>query len=257
MPVLPSSAYVSVESVFNLARAIINDQIYSPAGEILTDTSNSIFFLTNDALEWLIAELNNHGVDTFTKETVLTPILPNLTNDPGIQVNVSDTGYFDGQISHAQPTVPTDLETPTFIWERQTGSTEDWLEMLEQPDGLPSIAQGSRLGIWEWRQDGIYMPGATQSNDLRLRYTASHPQFVTPSDTLFIRNGTGALAYKMVSTYLASKNPQAAAAAADEAKMRTSQICNRSARMKQRETTTRIRYGSPGQGNTFIPPRNS
>lgn len=257
MPILPSSAYVSVESVTQLIRAIANDMIYSQAGEILTDSANVMFPLLNDALEFFQNEVNNHGVDTFKKETVLANVTAIAVTDPGVQVNVSDTGYFDGVTGHQQPQIPTDLLVPTFLWERQNGSTENWIEMNERPDGLPSTMQSSRLRMWEWRQDAIYMPGATQANDLRLRYTGTHASLVTVNDALLFRGATGAIAYKMVSVYLASKNPQAAAIAETEAKARVAQIATRSSRMKQREAVSRMSYGNPMGGRIWIPPRNT
>ena len=259
MPVLQSSAYVSVESVTLLIRAVANDMIFSQAGEILTDTANFMLPLLNDALEWFQNECNNHGVSSFTKETIITPLTATeVSTDPGTFVNFSDSGYFDGVQLNTGPQqfVPPDLLTPLFMWERQTGSTEDWVEMAERPDGLPSVLPSMRFRIWEWRQDSIYMPGAVQSNDIRLRYTGSLAQFVSAQDTLYFRGATGAIAYYMVSTYLASKNPQASQQAESRATQRLNQIATRSARMKQREIITRRSYGNPQGGRNFIPPRN-
>ena len=256
MPVLSTTAYVTLETVLNLIRAIANDQIFSQAGEILTDNASFTFSLLNDSLEHFTNEVNNHGIDTFRKETVLTPVTAIATVDAGLQVNVSDAGFFDSNIQHMLPQLPTDLLVPTFLWERQTGSTEPWIEMEERPDGLPATLQTSRLKIWEWRQDGIYMPGALQSNDVRLRYEGSHAMFATPQDSVLFRGATGPIAYKMVSTYLMSKNPDAAKMAAGEASMRVSQLATRNARMKQREPITRASYGNFQRGTRFTPPRN-
>lgn len=260
MPVVQSSAYVSVESVTTLIRAIANDMIFSQAGEILTDTANFMLPLLNDALEWFTNEVNNHGVNTFTKETILTPLTATqVPTDPATQVYISDSGYFDGVQLNTNPQqfVPPDLLTPLFLWERETGSTEDWVEMVERPDGLPSVLPGQRFRIWEWRQDGLYMPGSVQSNDVRLRYTGSLASFVSTNDTLYFRGATGALAYYMVSSYLMSKNPQAAQQAESRATERLNQIATRNARMKQREPITRRSYGNPQGGWSFIPPRNT
>jgi len=231
--------------------------LFSQAGELLTDTSNYLFPLLNDALEWFTNEVNNHGVDTFVKETVLTPVTPIPVVDPGLQVHIDDLGYYDSVNANIAPQLPTDLLVPVFIWERQTGTTEEWVEMSERPDGLPSIQQSSREKIWEWRQDGLYMPGATQSNDLRLRYTGSQASFVTPDDIFFYRGANGPLAWKLVATWLVSKNPQAAQAANGEATARIGALFTRNARMKQREAITRRSYGNPQLGQGFIPPRNT
>lgn len=257
MPVLPSSAYVSIETVANLIRVLVNDAIYSSAGEILVDGGTLLFPLMNDSLEWMGGELLNSGVDTFTKETILTGVTAVTPVDPGVQVNISDTGYFDGTLNHAQPQVPTDLLNPIFMWERTTGSTETWVEMEERADGLPSVVQSTRLKMWEWRGDSIYMPGATASEDLRLRYKGAHPVFVAPTDTLLFRGANGPIAYKTVATYLITKNPEAAQLANAEAADRLSIITTRNARMKQRELITRASYGNTARGRFFLPPRNS
>ena len=196
-------------------------------------------------------------MDTFTKETILTPVTAIPTVDPGLQVNISDTGYFDSSVNHAAPQCPTDLLNPIFMWERTTGSTENWVEMEERPDGLPSMVQSTRLKIWEWRQDALYMPGATQSEDLRLRYKGSQAQFVSPTDTLLLRGGVGPVAYKTVQSYLISKNPEAVGLAGTEAAVRLALITNRSARQKQRQLITRGSYGNTSRGRFFLPPRNS
>lgn len=259
MPVIPSSAYVSVESITNLIRAISNDMIYTQAGEILTDSANFMFPLLNDSLEWFQNEVNNHGVTTFEKETFLTGITPAAfvpANDPGQQVNVSDTGYFDGTLSHISPQLPVDLLQPLKMWERQSLTAESWVPMGMRLDGLSSQTPSSRFGQWEWRQDALNMPGAVQTNDLRLRYMSSHAVLVTPMDTLYFRGAVGAIAYKTVSTYLASKNTEQAAAAQSEAKIRLGQITLRSSRMKQRANVSRQSYGSSRSSSTFRPPHN-
>lgn len=247
---------MTLETAANLIRAITNDMIFAQAGEVLTDNSNILFPLLNDALEWFENEVNNHGVNTFTKESVLTPVTAIGVLDPGIQVNISDTGYFDGLVNHALPQLPTDLLAPLFLWERQTGSKEDWQEMRPRPDGLPSVNQNQRLGIWEWRADALYMPGATQSNDLRLRYEGTHASFATTNDAVLFRGGIGPISWKVVSVYLASKNPEASTLAGAEAKQRVSQIATRNARMKQRESITRIGYGNQRRSSNFTPPHN-
>jgi hypothetical protein len=262
VPVVPSTAYVTMETVTLLIRAIANDMIYSQAGEILTDDANFMLPLLNDALEWMTNELNNHGVETFVQETVLTPLTPTpgaASTDPGTQTNVSDYGYFDGVAIHMGPQLqlPTNLLQPDCLWERQTGSQETWIPMHIVLGGMPSITPGSRFGMWEWRQDGIYMPGITQSEDIRLRMITTLPNFVSVNDTLNFRGAVGTLAYKVVSTFLFSKNPPAAQAAGAEAKLRLSQLCTRTSRMKQRVTTTRQSYGRGGNRYRFFPPVNT
>src|SRR5579871_3005747 len=211
MPVVPTSAYATVESVTNLARALVNDMMVNTAGEILTDTAPFTFPMLNTAARYFTRKLRNRGFLTFVKETVLTPITPIAVADPGTQVNISDTGYFNGVTNVKPPQLPTDMTEPVNLWERQTGSVAQWEFMTEMPDGLPSIVQTIRLGMWEWRQDAIWMPGATESRDLRLRYNAEGATFVTPSDSLLVRDSTDALANLLAAVFVNSRSPQMAA----------------------------------------------
>lgn len=241
----------------NLVRVIINDVINGPQGEILTNTSPFTLPLLNDVMEWFEREVNNFGVDTFTRETRLVNILPVTTVDPGIQVVITDTGYNNGSGNYATPQIPPDLLEPLFMWERKTGSTDTFVPMAEVPDGLPSVTQGDRLAMWDWREDGIWMPGATQENDIRLRYKGAHPTFATVDDVLEFRAATGPIAYKLASSYLASRSPAASEAANAEAEKRIAQIGTQNSRTKQRESNSRMSYGGQGSGGSgFYPPTN-
>lgn len=248
MPVIPTTAYATVESVLDLARAKVNDMMVSTAGEILTDTAPFTFPMLNDAASYFTRKLRNRGYKTFVKETILTPITAIAVADPGTQVNISDTGYYDGVTNANPPQLPTDLTEPQVLWERQTGSVDQWSMMVEWPDGLPSVVQTIKLGMWEWRQDAIYMPGATQSNDIRLRYISIGATFVSPTDSLLIRDATSALANLLAAVFVNSRSPamaQSFAAAGDEI---ISDIALENTRARQRETITRRPYGGSRQG---------
>jgi|SRR5579864_3267053 len=243
MPVLQTSAYGTVEGVFNETRAIINDMMFSQAGEIFTDAAPFSFVQLNRAAQYFENELINHGVKTFQKETVLTPILQIAVLDPGVQVNLSDSGYFDGVNNHAAPVVPFDLMEPEVLWERQTGSLENWIPMREEPDGLRSYTQTLRLRVWEWRQDQICMPGATQSEDIRLRYVSEVVNFSTTADVILIRGSQSALASYLAYVFAESRGSTIADKFMAMATSFTLQICRRNTRARQRETITRRPYG--------------
>jgi len=243
MPVLPSTAYGTVEGIFQETRAIINDMMFSQAGEIFTDTAPFSFVDLNRAATYFENELMNHGVTTFIKETVLLNVTAIAVLDPGQQVNISDSGYFDGSINHATPQVPTDLQAPLFLWERQHGSTENWVEMQEIPDGLPSTVQTLRLRLWEWRQDAIYMPGATQAEDIRLRYTSEYIQFASVNDVVYVRGAQSAIASYLAYVFEQSRGSTLAPEMLAMAKDFTLQIIRRNTRARQRETITRRPYG--------------
>jgi len=244
MPGLPSSAYTSVESVLNLARVLVNDALVTIGGEILTDNAVFTFPLLNFAATYLCNELTNNGMKLFTMETVLTPILAIAVNDPGTQVNVSDTGYFDGVSNHQFPQLPTNLQEPVDLWERQTGSLAQWQKMIPRPDGLPSVIQNATLGIWEYRGEALYFTGATQSNDVRIRYTTTGIQFVTPNDSVMIRGADPALANLMAASYIHTRNPQAAASFAEAGESLIAQLVTAEVRSQQRIPVSRRSYGN-------------
>jgi hypothetical protein len=242
VPILPSSAYGTVEGIFTEARAIINDMMVSQAGEILTDVAPFTFPMLNRAARYFEDVLTNHGFRVFNKETVLTVPATTL-HDPGQTVNISDSGYYNGSANFAQPQIPTDLQEPTDLWERQTGSTEHWRPMHQAVDGLGSQAQTTRLRTWEWRTDAIWMPGATQSEDIRLRYIAEIIQFANPNDVVLIRSCQSAIASYLAFVFDDSRG----SALADKYKAQgddfSLQICRRNTRAGQRETITRRPYG--------------
>lgn len=243
MPGVGSSAYTTLESVLNLARVLVNDALVTVGGEILTDSAPFTFPLVNFAAAYLSNELSNNGVQVFTMETVLTPVLAIAVNDPGAQVNISDTGYFDGVSNHAAPQLPTNLLEPLNLWERQTGSTAFWTPMVPYPDGLPPVLQNAKLSIWEYRGEAIYMPGATQSNDVRLRFKSTGIQFVTPSDSVMIRGADPALANLLAAAFINTRNPSAGVSFAEAGDALVTQLVTAEVRSQQRIPITRHSYG--------------
>jgi hypothetical protein len=105
-------------------------------------------------------------------------------------VAITDASAPPGQL-------PTDLLVPLRLWERPYGSSGDFVEMadLTNHGGLPSDPQGSALRFWEWRADGIYLLGATQDTQVRLRYRKAYPDLLDASSPVLIRNAQETLAF--------------------------------------------------------------
>jgi len=192
------------------------------------------------------------GVDTFTKETVLTPVTAIGVVDSGAQVAVSDTGLLRWAhesclATSANGPASADLHVGADYGQHRDlgrdGRARRWVAVRSPKHATEDV---------EWRQDQLVMPGSTQSADLRLRYKGAHAVFVAPTDTLLFRGGTGPIAYKTVSTYLVTKNPEASQLAKLEADDRVSQLATRNARMKQRELITRASYGNTARGRFFF-----
>jgi len=99
---------------------------------------------------------------------------------------------------------------PLRLWERQNGTTEDFVQMDPVNDGLPSSSQTSRLRLWDWRGDSIYMPGAIQVNDLRLRYAAYLADLVNGASPVMLLRSKNALAYFTAAQFAAARGSPAA-----------------------------------------------
>jgi hypothetical protein len=242
---IQTATYGTAARVLNRARSILNLMNFSGTSE-LADTNPDTWEYLNEAIEYTQDELANNGISTFTKEVVLSPILPVAVNDPNQYTNVSYAGYFDGLQTHATPVLPQDLLVPWRMWERQTGTNQPFQPMGQPEDGLPSYFQSFRIREFEWRGDAIYLLGATQPNDLRCRYEARLPFVTQPNDIIPMRGTTNALANLVAYYYAKSRGSVQADNLKADADQMIKQICNRNARKNQRRRYRRQAWG----GNT-------
>jgi hypothetical protein len=197
--------------VTNLARAVVNDAFTSRTGvpgggRILTDNAAFMIPFLNSAMAELQARLINNGVQSFKIDNVeLTPIIPIVQPDPAVQVSLTYNGYFNGTKQYSTPQLPNDLLIPEFLWSRPTGSDLPFKPMSQPQEGLLSYNQGPFLTTWEWRDDGIYMNGATQTADIRIRYIKKMPYFTGTENfqttTIPIQGSVNILAYMVASKY--------------------------------------------------------
>lgn len=97
----------------------------------------------------------------------ITTVFPGTPNSL-IQLSVSITNTTVGS------TAPT---TGSYV-----GGSDQTMTDLGGPEtqGLPIAPLGPWNKIWEWRQDTLYLPGATNNLDIRIRYFAYYPDFVFP-----------------------------------------------------------------------------
>src|SRR5258708_4354704 len=184
MPVVGSSAYNTAGQITAIIRSLLNDA----SGNLFTD--GLLMPYVNSAYRKVQRALAAAGQETFLVDDVLLVVPAVSAVDPSLQVVIDDSTAPPNQL-------PTDLLTPMEIWERANGSSNDFVRMVDvtSSGGLPAIGQGMTLGIWEWRQDGLYFLGATQDTQIRLRYQKSYPDFTDATSPVLIRNSQEALAY--------------------------------------------------------------
>src|SRR5271165_2325452 len=86
--------------------------------------------------------------------------------------------------------LPADLLSPLEIWERRKGSQDNFVEVVDLTNdgGLPSRAQGQYLGVFEWAGDDLVFIGATQDQDIKIRYQRSLPAVANGQSNLLVLN---------------------------------------------------------------------
>lgn len=203
-PVVQTGPYDTAEYILNLARVRANDAAQSLIGNLLANAQPYTYTMLNAAYRHLQRKLTNAGVETFTRETQLLQVPVAAGLDPGLQVYCSFTGFYDGVQMHENPVLPVDMIAPLKLWERQsappnsTFNPANYIPMYKTTDGLPSRAQTIWLREWEWREDAIWMVGATQVIDLRFRYNCWLADLLDSTSLVMIVNCAEALAYYTV-----------------------------------------------------------
>lgn len=183
---MPSAApYDTLEDVLNTARVRVNDAIQQLQGDILTDTA--VFTLTYITAAWRRFQqiLANYGISIMKRDKIILDVPAATQTDYGTQVWFDWDGFFDGTTFQSAPVVPPDLIFPLDLWERVHGNTQTFFPMDQPENGLSTVEQTNLDRQWEWRDNKIFMPGATGTTDIRLRYMGFLPDFVDAGTTPF------------------------------------------------------------------------
>lgn len=255
----------SLLTIANLVRALINDSqaglTNTPGeGQIFTDNNSVSPFvqpLLNSAIRALYRELRNVGNPKLIFDNVIVtglPIINSPTNgpggpDPSVQTVLSTSGYFDGVQIWPNYQLPGNMLYPEVVWERQTGSNDNFQRMDQVQEGLPSGPQGFALRLWEWRNDNLNFIGATQQRDLRMRYYGTLPTFFSQTlnfATTYvpILDCTDAVAYKTAVMYARMLGSPGLTDLIAEAKEQMFQLKNACTRRAQSVEYHRIPYGN-------------
>lgn len=253
MPVNPPSApYDTVGTVLDYARVLINDAINGLGGDLLSDSQPYTFTLVNMAWRDMQSDLRELSHDDLFGEAVLSSISPVATTDPGIFCYIDWGGYFDGVTYQASPTLPGDMIVPVRLWERFSGSNDFFRDMAETADGLPGRSKGAWFREWEWRGDALYLVGAQQTNDIRIRYERFLPDLDASSTApIPIMYSARCLALYVAAAFEFSRGTPAAADFLQRGKMEADRIAKRTTRRQQRGQHRRKPYGAGGFGRRY------
>lgn len=249
MPVIPSgnvAPFPTVNDVLNRARAITNDAARTIAGNLLANSQPYTFEDFSKAYEDLQFELANHGYEDMIFDVVI-PALPacnaTVATDPGVQLYMSYTQFFDGVNTTNTPVLPNDMMIPLRMWERQNGTLQNFYQVNPVNDGLPSITRTNNLRYWDWINNTIYFVGANQIQDIRLRYVRRLPAIDNASSVIQIPDAKNAIANLVAYTFAKSRGSQLADSFKADATQDIERIVARTARKKQRGSHRRIGYG--------------
>jgi len=186
---------------------LLASQVMDSAAALLNDTAKTLF--TYDAqrpyLNMALAEL---------REYLELHNIP-LTNDSqeDIEVPAGTTEIIFNAVSPA-PALPSDLVEPLELWERTSGTTNDFVPMTRRDFLPPYGTLNNFLIYWVWQGQKIKLVGSTSDIEVRIDYTKSVlPKIEDEDDQIdyinaesFLYNRTAALCSQFI-----GENPERAA----------------------------------------------
>jgi hypothetical protein len=207
MSTLPVYIYGETPNqILNAARTRVNETILAPQGfpggsdpgsqfnevgggvaNLEQNPDGTLIYRTqiifNNAYRKFQKYLANLGYRLLIGDNLIIPSLPINSNvDPAAQSWLSWNGFFNGTAFTNTPALPQDFYAPLKIRERLSGTNSIFIPMRCALDGLRnSYIRVTLNRQWEWRTNGLYLPGATSLTDLQLRYTRYLPALPDPN----------------------------------------------------------------------------
>jgi hypothetical protein len=201
MTTVPSTPYDTADYVLELARSISADAATENglAGDILASTQPYVFPMLTKIYRDLQDELISGSSEIMNKYGFLLELEPTAFDNPRINVTVSYLGYTYG-FNQIDPdiTLPPDMIKPLELWECISGQ-QAWVPMVQAADSLSSRPTTGRFRIWDFQGDQLILPGASQTNDLKIKYVASFPDLVDGDSQIYILRSQTFLACQLVS----------------------------------------------------------
>lgn len=178
----------TVITVVNAANTRLNgevDSLLPLGGQILDNTQAFSQQLVNSAYRKLQEKLVTLGLVLLQNEIIFSAVGALPVSDPAVQVYIGWNGYFDGVTLSGTPALPQDFIEPLEVQERVSDDVNptSFLDMDNIVGTIPAIPKLDWNGLWQWRQNAVYMPGANTLADIRIRYAAYFPDFADTGDT--------------------------------------------------------------------------
>jgi hypothetical protein len=212
--------------------------------------------MLNSALRTLLRKLRIEGVTFPTKDNfVLYGVTPVQTVSPNVEIYIGYNGYFDGSQMHPTPSLPTDMMQPYEVSEQDAGSNLSFCPMSQPEGGIRSTFQGPYMGSWEWRNYGIYMPGSTQTKNLRLRYKSTQMPLDVPPENfattaINVIDCEDALAYHIAMMYAEARGADAVESLEKKRNEAIDDMASEWVRRSQTISYRRGAYGGDSRGSS-------
>ena len=258
--------------ILNTCRLRLNDKMPSLqaySGKLLDETQATTQQAFNSGWRVLQEDLAECGVERFKGDTVISGIPPVTNPDPASKCSISWSAFFDGTNFQAQPVLPSNLVTPLWMSERQSGMNwqfpnPKYPNMECCVDGMPTPIKTQRNRFWEWREEQIFFPGSLVPMDFRIGYRLCIQDFVDIDDVHWyelrvpLRFCQDALAWHVIAqfSYARAADGEAdmlavAEACQEKAMEATKRYANRDIMKNERVQVRRTPYGggSRGQGH--------
>ena len=243
----------------DLFRGLVNDDgggTDGPQGGIIaTNTAPFTLPFLNASIRWVYRKLRNIGDPALIIDNYLLLGIPALTGpNPALQVSLGFLGYFDGYQNHPQWTLPSGAMGIDRAWERVSGTDLDFYPLSEAPDGLTPRQQTSTMRQYEWRGNAMWMPGALESVDLRLRCKITLPDVIGTSlnfenTYVPILDSQDAIVERMYVLYARRFSPEDLVAADASSKESIFELQRETVRQAQRKQNARQDWGEEAVGN--------
>lgn len=168
---------------------------------------------TVTAAQWSNATTYTQG-QTVTYSGLYYVALSNSGTNLNMQPNLNPT--FWQPFQNFGPVLPANLLEPLELWERATAApgtvnTGRWNPMKQASDSISTRAQTAAFRIWDWESNILYLPGATQTNDLKFKYLLATPRLTDVNQQIPIADCEMAMGSLMAEIFSAGRDGDAAA----------------------------------------------
>jgi hypothetical protein len=251
--VAPATPYDTAESILNTARAISADAATANglSGDILADSQPYVFPMLSKVYRDLQDELISKSSEIMNKYSEVYGLPPTQWGNPRINVMLTYLGFICGPDPggiYPNITLPQDMIKPLELWECIEGQRR-WVPMKQAADSISSRPTQARFGVWDFQQDILYLPGSSQTNDLKIKYVWSMPDLTEPDDPVYILHAQTALACQLVADVAKMLGGlEMAATFTKDASDGRARIVNRTARKESYVSYNRIPFRARGSG---------